>query len=269
MLEATMHSKNAFLTLTYDDCSLPAMGSLQPQHLRSFLKMLRERIYPAKFRFFASGEYGDENWRPHYHAVLFGYDPCVRGRTVRDLSTGRADWFKCCPMCRLVGSVWKKGDIELRDYDDGGAAYIAGYVDKKLTNGHDELNAKILRGRHPEFSRQSRRPGIGVGFLDEIASTYLQHNSLDDIVDVVTQLRHGKKLMPLGSFMVRKLRQKIGRDEKTPPLALEIIKEKMRPVQETAFDNSRSFKEEVTRSQQGAVDRLLNRDRIHKAKRKL
>lgn len=264
-----MHSDNAFLTLTYSDDYLPNMGSLEPRHLQSFLKMLRMEIYPLKIRFFAVGEYGDENWRPHYHAILFNFRPCARGCTLRSLSSGKPEPVRCCDMCRLVYSVWKKGTIELRSFDEGGANYIAGYINKKLTNSWDKMNAEILNGRHPEFSRMSRNPGIGVGFMDDVASEYLRHNSLDDVIDVVTQLRHGKKLLPLGSFLVRKLRQKIGRDEKTPLLAKEKLKEKMQPLRQAAFDNSRSYKEEVTRSQQGAVDSLIARSKIHKQRRKL
>ena len=40
--EAAMHQDNCFVTLTYDDVNLPKYGSLEPDHLSTFMKDLRE-----------------------------------------------------------------------------------------------------------------------------------------------------------------------------------------------------------------------------------
>jgi hypothetical protein len=53
---------------------LPADGSLDVSHFQKFMKRLRDRIKPLKIRFFHCGEYGDLTRRPHYHALIFGYD---------------------------------------------------------------------------------------------------------------------------------------------------------------------------------------------------
>ena len=70
--EAQYHPTVSFITLTYDGCKRDPV--LSKQDLQNFLKRLRY-YYPYKFRFFACGEYGSQTARPHYHAILFGFDP--------------------------------------------------------------------------------------------------------------------------------------------------------------------------------------------------
>lgn len=97
MLEAYQYEHNAFVTLTYAPEKLPENGSLVPEHVQSWLKRLRARVAPSKFRFFLVGEYGDESERPHYHAALFGFRSCVYGQS--QYSKRRST---CCHWCELV-----------------------------------------------------------------------------------------------------------------------------------------------------------------------
>ena len=71
--EAQMHEHNAFITLTFDKEHLPDDHSIRKEHLQKFFKRLRKRI-GVDIRYFACGEYGSRNNRPHYHAIIFGYD---------------------------------------------------------------------------------------------------------------------------------------------------------------------------------------------------
>ena len=75
MNEVRMHDVSCFVTLTYNDENLPKDNTLVKEDLQKFWKDLRYRIFPEKIRYFASGEYGDETQRPHYHAVIFNYFP--------------------------------------------------------------------------------------------------------------------------------------------------------------------------------------------------
>ena len=79
--EASLYSaglNNCFLTLTYDDAHLPKDHSLKKIHFRKFIRALRKKT-KQKIRYYMCGEYGNateaNNWiaRPHYHAILFGY----------------------------------------------------------------------------------------------------------------------------------------------------------------------------------------------------
>ena len=73
MHEAQMHEGNSFITLTYAPEHLHEDYSVHKKELQKFFKRLRKNT-GIKLRYFACGEYGDENRRPHYHAIIFGYD---------------------------------------------------------------------------------------------------------------------------------------------------------------------------------------------------
>jgi len=73
MHETAFHKRSIFLTLTYDPKKY-LDRSLIPVHLQTFFKDLRARHHyygKAKSKYFACGEYGDQNQRAHYHVMLF------------------------------------------------------------------------------------------------------------------------------------------------------------------------------------------------------
>lgn len=107
------------------------------------------------------GEYGDQGGRPHYHAILFGYPPCIYGRT-RYIGRGKARRFACCGDCELILNTWGKGFVEVGPCNSDTVQYVTGYVTKKMTSSKD----KRLNGRPPEFVLMSRgrRPNGGLGF---------------------------------------------------------------------------------------------------------
>lgn len=236
LLEAAQYEDNSFVTLTYDDKHLPEDGSLVPLHLRNFLDFLRKGYKSTqeglgvsadqlrRFRFFAVGEYGDQSGRPHYHLVLFNFPSCGRGIT-RYMPSG----LRCCVWCHLVHDTWGKGRILCGSVEAHSAAYVCGYVCKKLTKEHPQLG-----GRHPEFSRQSNRPGIGADAMHDVASVVLNHDLIAREGDVPSALRHGKKVMPLGPYLTRRLRKLCGEDEKAPQAKLDAIDAELLPLRYAA-----------------------------------
>ena len=74
MHEASLYENNCFITLTYNEDHIPSDGSLKKDHFQKFMKRLRKK-FGAGIRFFHCGEYGAELSRPHYHAILFNFDP--------------------------------------------------------------------------------------------------------------------------------------------------------------------------------------------------
>lgn len=146
----------------------------------------------------------------------------------------------CCPSCDLVVGTWKFGNIFIGDLNAKSAQYIAGYTVKKMT-AKDDLR---LDGRYPEFARMSLRPGIGANFMDEVASALLAYGE-EELDDVPGVLRHGMKMMPLGRYLRKRLRARIGREVTSPDAVAKKMEEALQPLRTFAFDNSRSLKSVV------------------------
>lgn len=221
MLETLAHGDNSFLTLTYSDDHLPEGGNLVPKHTQDWLKRFRKATYPLRLRYYLVGEYGTTSERPHYHAAIFGYPPCEYGQS---RYTFRRN---CCSRCDLVRDTWGKGNILLGNLETASAQYIVGYVVKKMTSTQDQR----LNGRHPEFARMSLRPGIGAYSMDQIADTLKNFNLDHSMADVPSALQHGKKLLPLGRYLRRKLRTLVGRDPATPQVTLDEIRKDVLAMQ--------------------------------------
>lgn len=248
-LEALTHAHSSFWTLTYDDDHVPASGSLVPSHLRDFLKRYRKSIAPSRLRYFAVGEYGEQTQRPHYHVAAFGVDPCRNGTTRINPKSG-----VCCPSCDRLRDRWGFGLVHQGELTEKSAQYIAGYCVKKL--GDCDADDDVLAGRHPEFSRMSLRPALGVEALDVIAAT-LRKYDLSDQVDVPLVVRHGKKKLPLGKYLRRQLRKKLGRPENAPQAVLEAMEIEMQELREKASQAPKGFR--TFAFQQSLVDRAQGR----------
>lgn len=140
--EARSHEDNSFITLTYSDEHFPQDLSLSKDHITRFLKRLRKRLSPQKIKYFQCGEYSPkrtpligptnvhpdtipEGQRPHYHALIFGYDfPDKELWTVRDdIPTYTSD---------LLSSIWGKGFCTVGALTFESAAYVARYSLKKI-----------------------------------------------------------------------------------------------------------------------------------------
>lgn len=150
-----MHEHNSFVTLTYADAPV----SLQYGDYQRFMRRLRYARGYA--RFFCSGEYGDENGRPHFHAVLFG----VRFEDGDYLGKSPAG-FKLYASDEL-SALWRLGHCSFGSVTFESAAYVARYVVKKVTG---EAAVAHYGARRPEFAEMSRRPGIGALWLDKFWS---------------------------------------------------------------------------------------------------
>lgn len=240
LLEAMLYKDNCFATLTYggnDDGAEPT--TLIPEHARNFLKRIRKSIAPVKLRFYLVGEYGDKSERPHYHVALFNYPTCARGNTQYN-----RNGIKCCSTCESVSKIWGHGHILLGRLEPHSAAYIAGYVTKKMTRTDDVR----LGNRHPEFARMSLRPGIGYDAMHEYASSLLTH--LPDGQDVPPALRHGSKLLPLGRYLTRAVRELTGREISAPETTIQKAQERLQDLQAAAIEatkgqNMAQFRREI------------------------
>ncbi len=154
-----MHSKNCFITLTYDPEHVPESGSLSLVDWQRFAKRLRRSAGP--FRYFHCGEYGEVNLRPHYHACIFGLDFIADRGLWKD--DGKHPLFRS----PLLDKTWGLGFATVGALTFKSAAYVARYVMKKVTG---EAAAEHYGGIRPEYVTMSRRPGIGSKWFEKFKS---------------------------------------------------------------------------------------------------
>ncbi|QCQ85122.1 replication initiator protein [Blackfly microvirus SF02] len=144
-LELQQHHSATFVTLTYNDQWLPP--TLDKSDLARFLKRLRYFLGADRtIRFFASGEYGEKQKRPHYHLIIFG-------------AHHQDDQ-------RHIAAAWKKGHIDLQPVSPATIAYVAGYTSKKTRDAKDKKRTFVDSDGcewkwQPPFIQMSLKPGIG------------------------------------------------------------------------------------------------------------
>lgn len=179
-----MWDRNAFITLTYNDANLPPSGSLHLPDFQNFMKRLRKK-YGAGIRFYHCGEYGENTFRPHYHACLFNFDfpDKILFKTSNDNRLYTSE---------ILSELWPLGHHLIGDVTFESAAYCARYIMKKV-NGEpakdhyvniDPETGEVFELK-PEYTTMSRRPGIG--------STWLQKYESDVFPDDFVVL-NGKKM---------------------------------------------------------------------------
>lgn len=170
MHEAQMHEANSFITLTFNEENIPGDQSIRKDHLQRFFKRLRKNT-GVKFKYFACGEYGDQNHRPHYHAVIFGYD--FPDRTLYTKTKGGHLLFNS----ETLDKAWQdQGYAVIGDVTFDSCAYVARYVMKKRKGDDDYVDPRTGKTnkeyyaitddetgetffREPEFCLMSRGSG--------------------------------------------------------------------------------------------------------------
>lgn len=157
--ESKMHDENMFITLTYADENLPENGSLRVEDWQLFAKRMRDHVryhYKRKFKFYHCGEYGDRYGRPHYHAIIFGFDfPDKKYKRVN--SNGDRIYVS-----ETLTKLWGYGQCEIGSVTYQSAAYVARYILKKIT-GEDAV--AYYGDRKPEYTTMSN--GIGKKWFEK------------------------------------------------------------------------------------------------------
>lgn len=186
VLEAKQHQNNYFVTLTYNDENLPSVENcildeesgevcaefishpLVPKDLTDFMKLLRRELeYHYNWtgvRFYACGEYGSKTQRPHFHIILFNM-PVLEDLELYTINYAHDRLYNS----KFLDKIWKKGYIVVGNVSFDSCAYVARYMMKK----HKGKDAYFYadNGLVPEFSRCSRRGGIGSGFFQSNRQT--------------------------------------------------------------------------------------------------
>lgn len=161
-LEDAVYDVTCFVTLTFDEVHVPV--TLDRRHVQLYAK--RVRTAEGRVRYFASGEYGERNGRPHYHVLLFGVSPTSQS-LVRAWSRWRCDRRHVhtdAAGCERVAVGFVSAEVA----NAARIAYTAGYCAKKIGDVPDpprsvrvdESTGEVYRYQ-PPFIQMSRRPGIG------------------------------------------------------------------------------------------------------------
>jgi len=222
MHEASLYAENCFITLTYDDKRLPfgydiREGLIYSHFQIDFLKALRDRCggltkvrhhnfgrmnsktkkpwpeFHRPIRFYMSGEYGDKNQRPHWHACLFNFDFSDRYFwRWRKYPNGQKYPVYRSP---TLEELWPYGNSEIGSVTFESAGYCARYTMKKVTGDRADLHYRIVDDatgrvfqRRPEFCEMSTSPGIAAGWFSKFHSDVFP---LDRVV-----LRGGREVKP-------------------------------------------------------------------------
>lgn len=148
--EEKVSTSSHFITLTYDTKHVPisenGFMTLSKRDFQLFMKRLR-KICPNTIKYYAVGEYGTNNKRPHYHAIVFNVpDP----QMYFDAWTVDGDNI---------------GIVDVGNVSTNSIAYTMKYIDKanfKRQHGRDD--------REPEFPLMSK--GLGASYLSEDVINY-------------------------------------------------------------------------------------------------
>lgn len=182
--EAKFHNQAFFITLTYNDENVPADGSLDPKHVKNFIRRYRREF--GKTRFFSCAEYGGKLQRPHYHVIAFGPDIPDRVQHYRDYPQSQFN-----PAFRAMfgesgiihyrsprlEKCWPFGFSEFTYAAPATMDYVTKFHVEKVTG---EKAADHYGDRVPEFSRMSRMPGMGTQWLEKYWREIYPHGYVQD-----------------------------------------------------------------------------------------
>lgn len=175
MHELRFHKTAEFVTLTYNKENLPENMSLVKTDLQLFNKRVRKNFGPM--RFYACGEYGSLNKRPHYHSIIFGLRLTDKKLFKR---TKAGDLYESAKL----RDVWGLGHVLTGDVTFDSCAYVARYICDKITGDMADSHYSYVDGdgvchdRTPEFALMSRRPGIGSSYYARYKDEVYTHDNV-------------------------------------------------------------------------------------------
>lgn len=166
MLTELQEAKTAyFVTLTYAPETVPynqyGLKDLRIDHLQKYFKRLRintNRRNKAgnltienlrnnltendKIKYYAAGEYGEKNGRPHYHAVIFNASAIE------------------------IKYAWPHGSVDIAEANEATINYLMKYLDKRLGTKPDKRKT-------PEFNTMSE--GLGKSYVKKMKEWHKQN----------------------------------------------------------------------------------------------
>lgn len=144
-----------FMTLTYGDNgkfgqdpkkTKNGFDTLVKKDLQDFFKRLRKhetKQTDGTLKYYAVGEYGTNNHRPHYHAIIFNLSSYTLTRSNM-----------------VAEKIWKKGFVDIAQSTAASINYVVGYINQGAWVPKSELDDRV-----PHFSMMSK--GLGSNYLTD------------------------------------------------------------------------------------------------------
>jgi hypothetical protein len=206
LLEAQDHAYTTFATLTYTDVPVSQQGhpTLVKAHLQKWLKRMRKQV---PLRTFACGEYGGRFDRPHYHAILFGIPAELAEQLIQ------TTWADYRPRVEQLGppapgDQYLPGSVnQAVPANRATMEYVCGYVIDKL------VGARENPCRAPEFGEGSRKPGLGLRQVPNLAKAFWTGAGakyVDDHGDIPTVIQIGQRKYPMDNYLANLVREELG-----------------------------------------------------------
>lgn len=154
--EISEHTENSFITLTYNPENLNSNFIIKSD-FQKFVKRLRRKL-DYKIKYMVSYEYGSQYFRPHMHAIFFGYNP-DKQTFLKNTPSGHPIFTS-----PEIDELWDKGFHSVGTANEQTAYYIASYA----------LKGKTKTIYHPDTGESceisdtmdvSKRPAIGLNYL--------------------------------------------------------------------------------------------------------
>lgn len=164
-LESRFHKDNCFITLTFNNEELEKRSnpwSVDVNDFQLFMKKFRKRVNKP-IQFFHCGEYGEKNYRPHYHALIFGHDFRIPSpkNTVKKYGSKKYPLYESSELTAL----WGRGHTTVGELNFDTASYTARYVTKKIKGEATKIYIDPLTGQVSEindvYCTMSRANAIG------------------------------------------------------------------------------------------------------------
>lgn len=176
-----------FVTLTYRPEDVPFDYAINKRDVQTWLKRLRRHIEYHRLghlrAYLACGEYGDKRGRPHYHALLLGWQPS-------DLVYhGKSYSGEPIYTSAIMERIWSHGFCPVGTCTIKSASYVARYAKKAV--GVSQVSSRVkpflLYSRNIPISTPNgdAQGSLGaqwcIDHMDDLRTGYLRDHENTDI----------------------------------------------------------------------------------------
>ena len=145
----------------YDLVFSPLSSSYTPLDMKSHIRIpknerpfLLKDFKPKKIRCLHCGEYGEKKFRPHHHAILFGF----QFPDLKEIYENGNIYYTS----KILSSLWPFGIHRIGNCTYNSCAYVSRYVTKKINGNNQE---EYYNGRKPEYVTYSTKPVLGANYF--------------------------------------------------------------------------------------------------------